>query len=88
MDGLWQILLRSVEGDEQLSCDDCLVLMDYLTDLLASDYPSKEVLALADRYLQRCPNCEPELEHALDELAVAYRKMGRSRGISTRTGAQ
>jgi hypothetical protein len=71
MDCLWQVLLRSVENKERLSCDDCLVLMDYLSDLLAGGYPTMELLALADRYLQRCPDCQTELQEILAELAMA-----------------
>jgi hypothetical protein len=73
MDRLWQVLLRSVSDEAPLSCDDCVVLMDYLSDLLASNYPSKEVLALADRYLQRCPDCQVALQEALAELAIVHR---------------
>jgi hypothetical protein len=88
MDRLWQILLRSVEDDGPLSCDDCLVLLDYLSDLLASNYPSRELLALADRYLQRCPNCQLVLQQALDELAALDRQPGHSKEIRAQTGAQ
>lgn len=71
MDRLWQVLLRSVADEGPISCDDCVVLMDYLSDLLASNYPSKEVLDLAERYLHRCSDCETAVQKALAELAVA-----------------
>jgi hypothetical protein len=81
MDRLWQVLLRAVEDEGPLKCEDCLVLMDYLSDLLAGGYPSKEVLALADRYLQRCPDCQTTLQEALAELAIAHEDALQAREI-------
>jgi hypothetical protein len=71
MDRLWQVLLRSVENEGRLSCDDCMVLMDYLSDLLAGGFPTEEVLAVADRYLQRCTDCQTALQDILAELTMA-----------------
>jgi hypothetical protein len=68
MTGLWQVLLRAVEDDGPLSCDECFVLLDQLSDMLASGYPRQEVLAIADRYLHRCPDCQADLARTIEEL--------------------
>jgi hypothetical protein len=70
MDHLWQVLLRAADDSGPLSCEDCVVLLDYMADLLTSGYPQKEILALAERYLRRCPDCRTELRAALDDLAL------------------
>ena len=58
---LWQVLVHVAQSDDEpLSCDECFVLVDYLSDLLADGLNSEHVLTLADRYLSRCPNCETE----------------------------
>jgi hypothetical protein len=64
MEQLWQALLHATDdGDEPLTCDDCLMLTDFFSDLLAEGYPKAEVLPLAERYLSRCStSCWQELE--------------------------
>lgn len=69
---LWQVLVRAAQNDdESLSCDECFVLMDYLSDLLADDIDSEHVLTLADRYLSRCPNCQDEFLFDLNTITLA-----------------
>lgn len=66
---LWQVLLHVAQSDDELlSCDECFVLMDYLSDLLTDGANSEHVLALADRYLSRCPNCEAEYAADLNTI--------------------
>jgi hypothetical protein len=69
MTRLWQALLHAVEEeDDPLSCDECFVMLDYLSDMLASGYPRNQVLAIADKYLRRCPDCHEELVREVEEL--------------------
>jgi Zn finger protein HypA/HybF involved in hydrogenase expression len=69
MTRLWQALLHAVEEeDTPLSCEECFVMLDYLSDMLASGYPRQQVLAIADKYLRRCPNCHEELVQEVKEL--------------------
>jgi hypothetical protein len=71
MQHLWQVLLQASEpGAEQLSCDECFVLMDYLSDLLASGYSPGTVLPLAEKYLEHCPSCHDDYAHELEELLL------------------
>ena len=71
MQPLWQVLLRVAQSDDEpLSCDECYVLMDYLSDLLADDINSEQVLSLADRYLARCPNCDVEYRYNLNTITL------------------
>ena len=71
MDYLWQVLLRAAGNEDPLSCDDCFLLMDYLSDLLAAGHPQDEVMAVARKYLQRCPDCKDEyLQDMADLLLV------------------
>ena len=71
MQHLWKVLLLASEpGADQLSCEDCFVLMDYLSDMLASGYSPRTVLPLAERYLEHCPNCHDEYVHELEELLL------------------
>lgn len=67
---LWQVLVHATQDDEPLSCDQCYVLMDYLADLLVEGVSSEEVLALADRYLGRCPDCKIEYMYNLNRLTL------------------
>jgi hypothetical protein len=72
MDRLWQVLLRvAAEESEELSCEDCFILLDYLSDLLAGGFPPREVLPLAQNYLKRCPDCQQEFRQALMEFVLA-----------------
>jgi hypothetical protein len=84
MDRLWQVLLRAVE-DGPLSCEDCIVLMDQITDLLASGYPLDDLLSVANRYLQRCPDCQTALQEALTELAMTHQETNSTREIARPT---
>jgi hypothetical protein len=68
MTRLWQALLRAVEDDGPLSCDECFVLIDQLSDMLASGYPRQEVMAIANKYLRRCPSCQEDLMRTVEEL--------------------
>jgi hypothetical protein len=69
MEYLWQVLLHAIEPDPApLSCEECFVLLDYLSDLLASGYKATEVLSLAEPYLRRCPNCRQELRQDVMDL--------------------
>jgi hypothetical protein len=71
MDHLWQVLARAAEDDTKaLSCEECFILMDYFADLLTSGQAPREVFPLADRYLQRCPDCQQEYRQALDDLIL------------------
>ncbi len=71
MEYLWQVLLRAVEpGDTPLSCEECFVLFDYLSDLLASGYDAADVLSLAEPYLRRCPDCHQELQREVADLVL------------------
>lgn len=73
MDKLWQILARAAEEpDAPLACDDCVVVMDTLADLLADGLRPAEVLAVAGKYLWRCPDCQ-EYQQALAEFALVQR---------------
>jgi hypothetical protein len=82
MQPLWQVLLRVAQSDDEpLSCDECYVLMDYLSDLLADDVNSEQVLSLADRYLARCPNCDVEYMYNLNTITLGS-------GVPTAEGAR
>lgn len=73
VDKLWQVLARAAETpDAPLTCDDCVVVLDTLADLLADGLPPREVLAVAEKYLQRCPDCH-EYQQALAEFALLRR---------------
>lgn len=72
MDHLWQVLLRVATAEEEtLSCEDCAILIDYLADLLANGHAPAEILPLAGRYLERCPDCHHEYQRTLEELFLA-----------------
>ena len=72
MQHLWHVLLQaSAPGAGHLSCDDCFVLMDYLSDMLASGYSPRTVLPLAEKYLEHCPDCHDVYVHDLEELVLA-----------------
>jgi hypothetical protein len=70
MKDLWQVLLHMSEGakGELLSCEECFMFLDCLSDLLADGYPVKEIMPLAGKYMNRCPECEQEHLHALIEF--------------------
>jgi hypothetical protein len=71
MQHLWQVLLHASEtGADPLSCEDCFVLMDYLSDLLAGGYSPRTVLPLAEKYLEHCPNCHDEFIQDMEELLL------------------
>lgn len=73
VDKLWQVLARAAqEPDAPLTCDDCVVVMDTLADLLADGLRPEEVLSVADKYLRRCPDCH-EYQQALAEFALLHR---------------
>jgi hypothetical protein len=75
MDHLWQVLVKAAENETgDLSCEECFILMDYFADLLASGHAPREVLPLADRYLQRCPECQREYRQALADLVLVQRE--------------
>ncbi len=67
---LWQVLLQLAEGGrgESLSCEDCFMLLDCLSDMLAEGYAAEEVMPIADKYLGRCPGCRQEYMAELAEL--------------------
>ena len=68
MESLWQILLRATASEEPLSCDDCFVFLDYLSDLLAEGMDPPTVLPIAQKVVQRCPSCQEEYQHDMVEL--------------------
>ncbi|MCL7452751.1 MAG: hypothetical protein M8467_06850 [Anaerolineae bacterium] len=71
MEDLWKVLLQATaNGAPSLSCDECYVLMDYLSDLLAGGYSPQAVLPLAEKYLEHCPDCQDEYVHDLQELLL------------------
>ena len=71
MQHLWRVLLQATESRaDHLSCDDCFVLMDYLSDLLAGGYAPRTVLPLAEKYLEHCPTCHDEYVQDLEELLL------------------
>jgi hypothetical protein len=70
MDGLWRVLLRAAVGDESLSCEDCFILMDHLSELLAEGQSPEQVLPLVEKYLPRCSKCERELQQSMADLLL------------------
>jgi len=68
MESLWQILLRATAREEPLSCDDCFVFLDYLSDLLAEGMDPRAILPIAQKVMQRCPSCQEEYQHDMLEL--------------------
>jgi hypothetical protein len=73
VDKLWQVLARAAEQpDAPMTCDDCVVVMDTLADLLSDGIPPEEVLAVAEKYLWRCPDCF-EYKEALAEFSLLHR---------------
>lgn len=71
MESLWQVLLHaSANQQDPLSCDECFVLMDYLSDLLSNGHPPDQVLPLAEKYLERCPACPEKHQQAMAELVL------------------
>jgi hypothetical protein len=73
---LWQVLLHMAEGakGESLSCEECFMLLDCVSDLLADGYAVDEVMPLADKYLQRCPQCQQEYLQDLYELIAGQQE--------------
>jgi predicted anti-sigma-YlaC factor YlaD len=72
MEALWQVLLHATaDHDDPLSCEECFVLMDYLADLLSTGHPADLVLAMGEKYLQRCPECRQEHRRAIAEFLLA-----------------
>jgi len=67
---LWQVLLHMAEGatGETLSCEECFMLLDCVSDLLADGYAVAEVMPLAGKYLSRCPQCQQEYLEELTEF--------------------
>jgi hypothetical protein len=77
MQHLWQVLLQATESRaDRLSCDECFLLIDYLSDLLASGYSPRSVLPLAERYLDQCPDCDDEYVKDLEELLAPVHETG------------
>lgn len=73
MEKLWQVLARAAgEPEGSLSCDDCVIVMDTLAELLADGLPPKEVLAVAEKYLRRCPDCQ-EYQQMFAEFDLLHR---------------
>ncbi len=68
MESLWQILLRATASQAPLSCDDCFVVLDYLSDLLAEGLDPRAILSTAQKVMQRCPSCREEYMHDMVEL--------------------
>ena len=68
MESLWQISLRATASDQPLSCDDCFVFLDYLSDLLAEGLDPRAILPIAKKVTQRCPSCREEYQHDMGEL--------------------
>lgn len=66
---LWQVLVHATQDDEPLSCDECYVLVDYLADLLAEGIHSKQVVSLADRYLDGCRDCDAGFVYKVNHAA-------------------
>jgi hypothetical protein len=80
MESLWQILLRATGSKEPLSCDECFVFLDYLSDLLAEGLDPRTVLPIAQKVMQRCPSCQEEYLHDMVELwAMSAPKDGAAR---------
>jgi hypothetical protein len=80
MESLWQILLRTTASDEPLSCDDCFVFMDYLSDLLAEGLDPRAILPIAQKVMQRCPSCQEEyVQDMVELLAVPVKRDGTVR---------
>ena len=79
MESLWQILLRATASDEPLSCDDCFVFLDYLSDLLAEGMDPRAIMPIAQKALQRCPSCKEEYQHDMIELLAMPK--GRDGGV-------
>ncbi|HSJ52557.1 MAG TPA: hypothetical protein VLC52_02325 [Anaerolineae bacterium] len=71
MESLWQILLRATASKEPLSCDDCFVFLDYLSELLAEGMDPRAILPIAQKVMQRCPSCQEEYQHDMIELLAA-----------------
>lgn len=67
---LWQVLLRASVEESPLSCEDCYVLIDYLSDLLCEGYSPGVVFPLAEKVLKRCPNCDEEHRKEIHELLL------------------
>lgn len=70
---LWQILAKaSQQPARPLTCEECLVVLEYLADRLLEGAEMDNVRAAARRHLAQCPGCRETRLHRLDVLEQQY----------------
>lgn len=68
---LWEILLAAESGNPcELTCEECLAVIAYLADALASEADPQSVTRAARRHLAHCPDCRQHHARRLRELEI------------------
>ena len=67
---LWKLLMLTSSSDEfiELSCSDCINLLDYDAGLLTRAGDLSDLLPVIKNHLSFCSNCRTELNSWLDRL--------------------
>ena len=66
---LWRLLLLMSQSKEpiQLTCEECLVLLGYDADLLASGIAPDEIYPSVHHHISFCTTCQTKFEHLLNK---------------------
>jgi hypothetical protein len=66
---LWQLLLlgKDPRGQEEVSCEECLRLLEYYADCMLEGGDPSMVKQAVKRHLMYCDHCRTALKEVLDE---------------------
>jgi uncharacterized protein with PIN domain len=79
---LWRILLKAqAQPDVDLTCDECLAILNYLAEEEVDGASRESVRQAAYKHLARCPGCREHYLHWLRQLEA-----GRALGHNDREG--
>jgi hypothetical protein len=81
---LWQLLLltRDAGMPVQLTCEECLTLLEYDAELLASGAALDEILPVTSHHLSLCSKCKAKINgwlKGLDEDNASHNPYNRRR---------
>jgi len=73
---LWEILVlaRTPGTGITLNCDECFVVMEYLSASPLAEAELERVRGLIQEHLQHCPDCREHHEKKLKELEQYWRQ--------------
>ena len=77
---LWQLLLLSRDSTKpvHLTCEECFVLLEYDTDLLAAGATFDEITPFVYDHLSICSECRKKFDGMLEKFEREIRVIGRS----------